>query len=621
MSTTSRRAEFFTLEASEYLSDLEPLANAHDRPDAERLVRGARALRGAALMAGLGTYARTAAGLEAIARQVRDHALAWEPNAREAWIEGLATLRALMTRAASWEAADDRQALALAERLDQVLSGRPARSTAPAPAALTPGVRAFIARESALIAGSLEQASRALAPVPPTAALSAVLERMQSLRGLGASAELSPLPELLDAMEVVTRTLLSDVPPPPNVAAVFGDAAHALAAMARAVADSGRIVPPPELDGIAKRLLESYAAEQDVVPIATLAPTGVDPILHRGTPPQPSPESVPVPVELVSVGDHLLLVADALSRPATPAARDLRLFVLHRTLSAMPSRSATGRFLSPLADAITTAISRRIAIERPEAFVAMLRGSGRFLVEGASVTDHAALANRRDAIATSLVMVSLGAPAGGIDTTPPGRSVASPSAAETHAEEQLVAPTDAQVEPVPLEDAAEVVPIASLVVDEPFEVVPIESLAADEAFEVVPIESLAPDETFDVVPIESLAPDDTAVVSIESLAPDPVISIPDTAPGDPSRLERAFADRRGRGTASSAEAPSLSGLIGAEIVPIATLIYRGASALARAAEVRIEIHAVLAEPSVSLDTLRPYIHELLDLVPLARDAA
>jgi hypothetical protein len=110
-------------------------------------------------------------------------------------------------------------------------------------------------------------------------------------------------------------------------------------------------------------------------------------------------------------------------------------------------------------------------------------------------------------------------------------------------------------------------------------------------------------------------------VSIESLAPDPVISIPDTAPGDPSRLERAFADRRGRGTASSAEAPSLSGLIGAEIVPIATLIYRGASALARAAEVRIEIHAVLAEPSVSLDTLRPYIHELLDLVPLARDAA
>ena len=216
MSSAPRRAEFFALEANEYLADLEPLAAARDRPDAERLVRGARALRGAALMAGLGTYARAAAGLEALARQVRDHALAWDPHAREAWTEGLAALRALVLRAPSWEANDDRQALALAERFEQVMTGRPARATAPAPAALTPGVRAFIARESALIAGSLEQASRALAPIPPATALAGVLERMQSLRGLGASAELSPLPELLDAMEVATRALLSDAPAPPN---------------------------------------------------------------------------------------------------------------------------------------------------------------------------------------------------------------------------------------------------------------------------------------------------------------------------------------------------------------------------------------------------------------------
>ena len=259
MSNATRRAEFFALEANEYLADLDQLATARDRPDAERLVRGARALRGAALMAGLGTYARAAAGLEAIARQVRDHAIAWEPNARDAWTDGLATLRALVLRASSWEAADDRQALTLAERFEQVIHGRPARPATPPPAALTPGVRAFIARESALIAGSFEQASRALAPVPPAAALGAVLERLQSLRGLGASAELTPLPELLDAMEVATRALLADAPAPPNVAAVFADAAHALSAMARSVADAGRISAPPELDAIARRLLESYA--------------------------------------------------------------------------------------------------------------------------------------------------------------------------------------------------------------------------------------------------------------------------------------------------------------------------------------------------------------------------
>ena len=148
---------------------------------------------------------------------------------------------------------------------------------------------------------------------------------MQSLRGLGASAELSPLPELLDAMEVATRTLLADVPAPPNVASVFADAAHALAAMARSVADAGQITPPPELESVAQRLLESYATESDVVPIAALAPAGVESIVQRGTPPSAMPEADPVPVELVSVGDHLLLVADALARPASPAARDLAL--------------------------------------------------------------------------------------------------------------------------------------------------------------------------------------------------------------------------------------------------------------------------------------------------------
>ncbi|MES2124137.1 MAG: hypothetical protein V4503_05560, partial [Gemmatimonadota bacterium] len=177
MSSAARRAEFFALEAGEYLADLAPLVNTRELPDAERLVRGARALRGAALMAGLGTFARAAASLEGIARQVRDHALAWEPDAREAWSDGLSTLRGLVPRATAWGGDDDRQALALVDRLERFTgagTGRPVASAAPS-TALTAGVRAFIARESALIAGSFAQAARALAPTPPPAALSAVL--------------------------------------------------------------------------------------------------------------------------------------------------------------------------------------------------------------------------------------------------------------------------------------------------------------------------------------------------------------------------------------------------------------------------------------------------------------
>ena len=568
MSSAPRRAEFFALEANEYLADLEPLAQARERPDAERLVRGARALRGAALMAGLGTYARAAAGLEAIARQVRDHALPWDPGVREAWVDGLGALRTLVSHAGQWDAADDRQALALSERFEQVMTGKPARAATPAPAALTPGVRAFIARESALIAGSLEEASRALAPILPATALAAVLERMQSLRGLGASAELSPLPELLDAMEVATRALLSEAPVPPNVATVFADAAHALAAIARSVADAGQIVvAPAELESIARRLLEAYASESDVVSIIALAPNGVDAILREGTPPAGPPAADPVPVELVSVGDHLLMVADALTRPTSPAARDLRLFVLHRTLAAMPSRSATGRFLAPLAEAISAAIRNRVAAERPDAFVAMVRGCGRFLVDAGGTPDVAAFTRRRDAIATSLVMVGRGAPAGGF-------------------EPKVVAP--APVEPI------------------------------------VDIASLAPtDAEDDVVEIASLAPEyPTDIVSIESLAPDPrTPTIPAEAPGSPSRLERAFGTRGALTLASRDITPTVGGLIGAEIVPVTTLLYRGSSALSRAEEVRTEIQAMLAAPGVSVELLRPHIHELLDLVPLARDAA
>jgi hypothetical protein len=557
-------------------------------------------------MAGLGTYARAAAGLEAIGRQVRDHALAWEPAARDAWLEGLSTLRGLVSRAGSWEAADDRQALLLADRFEQVLTGRPARPTVPEPAPLTAGVRAFIARESALIAGSFEQASRALAPVPPAAALAAVLERLQSLRGLGGSAELSPLPELLDAMEVATRTLLADVPAPPNVASVFADAAHALAAMARSVADAGRITPPPELESVARRLLESYATENDVVPIAAFAPAGMESIAQRGTPPSAMPEADPVPVELVSVGDHLLLVADALARPTSAAARDLKLFVLHRTIAAMPSRSATGRFLTPLANAITTAIGHNVAAERPDAFVAMLRGCGRFLVDAGSMNDRIALVNRRDAIATSLTMVGRGAPAGAFELQRPIAPTPDFISGEVGRTEPVVAPL-----PTPVAEEA-IVDIASLAPDP----VPDDAVPADDDA-IVGIETLAPD-VFDVVPIESLAPDaELAADSVRTTMP----VIPGEAPGRASRLELAFSRRRTLHPDTDAPAPTLSGLIGAEIVPIASLLYRGTSALARADEVRTEIYIILADPAVSLERLKPHIHELLDLVPLARGAA
>jgi hypothetical protein len=613
VSSAARRAEFFALEAREYLADLDPAA-AGEHPELERLVRGARALRGAALMAGLGTFARAAAGLEALARQVRDHATPWAPGPRAAWLDGLQTLRDLTERASAWEAVDDRAALALADRIERATSGGGVKMTVPATPALTPGVRAFIARESAMIAGSLEEAARALAPVPPQAALAAVLERMRALRGLGGSAELSPLPELLDAMEMATRTLLSDVPPPPDVATLFADGAHVLAAMARSMNDEGRVEQPRELAALADGLLASYAGERDVVPIGALAPDGGESLLRRGTPPLLAGDATPVALELVGVGDHLLETAEQLQRSPSSAAADLRLFVLHRTLATMPPKSPTGRFLAPLAQALTAAIGAGLARGDRDRFVGLLRDAGGFLSDAGNAPAGTERLGARDRLAATILGAAFHA-------TPDGSPAVTPAL--------LANPWQPPALDIP---APPVVPVVTFLPDEPPRVA-IESLAPDEA-PIVSIESLAPDEA-PIVSIESLAPDEAPMISIEALAPDdapivameslafdtPAPTIPAHAPGTPGRLERGYRSLALVMAQRGTDTPSLDELLGHDVLPIEQLLYRGPAALHRAAQVREDINGLLSEPTVSLDRLRPYIQELLDLVPLARDAA
>jgi chemotaxis protein histidine kinase CheA len=596
VSGAHRRAEFFVLEATEYLAELEQLVASVDSPDLERMVRGARALRGAALMAGLGTFARASAALEGLARQVRDHALGWEPDARAGWREGIQTLRGLVSRAGGWEAADDRHALLLADRVERITKGetgptaptaQPGAATAPAATGLTPGVRAFIARESALIAGSLQEAARALAPMEPPLALGGVLERLRSLRGLGGSVELTPLPELLDAMEVTTRCLLRTEPAPPDVAAVFADAADALASMAQSIADQGRVTVPAGLDRIARRLLDGFASQTDVVSITSLAPAGEPSIVRQGNRPTPAAVGDPVPIELVGVGDHLLHQADALATGRSPAARDLRLFVLHQTLTTMPATSRTGHFLAPLSRAIARTIGSGRAHADPDAFGTLLRDCGQFLVDHGGDNSLTDLVARRDAFATAL----------GDDDAEP-MTVPVPVSDATELESAAILPIAALAPDDAERDEAAILPIAALSPDD---------TEPDEAA-IVPIAALAPDDAerdeAAIVPIASLAPDDTerdeaAIVSIAALAPDA-----------PSRLERAY--RR------LAELESRTSLPTADIT---TLLYRGERALIRADEIRAELAGLLSGTSVDLMLLRPLVEELLDLVPLARDAA
>src|SRR5438128_599975 len=180
-------SDFFALEAGEYLERLDGLLAAGDSPNADELVRLARALRGSALMANHHAIARTAAALESLARAVREGRRAWDPQTKQLAVRGVDDLKIFVRRAPAWSDGDTAKAEALAQELEQ-LAGRPSAQVRAAEAlGLDAGARAFVAREGAAIASALDRAAQALR-VNPLASdpLQHVLRALQPLRGLAA---------------------------------------------------------------------------------------------------------------------------------------------------------------------------------------------------------------------------------------------------------------------------------------------------------------------------------------------------------------------------------------------------------------------------------------------------
>src|SRR5712664_796909 len=195
-------SDFFALEAGEYLERLDGLLAKGDNPGADEIVRLARALRGSALMASQPAIARTAAGLEALARAVREGRRAWDPQIQQLAIRGVDDLKVFVRQAASWTDADTAKAEALARELEQ-FAGRPsAQIRAVEALGLDAGARAFVAREGAAIAGARERAAQALRANPQARdPLLHVMRALQPRPVLPAVADLPPLPALLEGIE------------------------------------------------------------------------------------------------------------------------------------------------------------------------------------------------------------------------------------------------------------------------------------------------------------------------------------------------------------------------------------------------------------------------------------
>ena len=437
-------SDFFALEAGEYLERLDGLLAASDSPNADELVRLARALRGSALMANHHAIARTAAALEALARAVREGRRAWDAQTKQLAVRGVDDLKIFVRRAPAWSDADTAKAEALAQELEQ-LAGRPSAQVRAAEAlGLDAGARAFVAREGAAIASTLDRAAQALRANPLAHdPLQHVLRALQPLRGLAAVNDLPPLPDLLEGIErAIAELSRAGIDPPAHVSELFQAGATAIARAAREVAERGRPDPEgPDFRQFAAQLVRFMESEPDVVSIGTLYYSDSGPhIVSRGIP--AARPSTLGRLELVSHGDHLRQAADSLERAPSATQRELRAHTLGTTFRALANAGggALADRVAQFAVAAREAVASGVAVTSPAAIAAELRRAGDVLARSGG-GDEEALAAELDAITTAIRAVKPGAPA------PLPRPVASPHAPPPPSPPQPPAPR--AEEPVP----------------------------------------------------------------------------------------------------------------------------------------------------------------------------
>jgi hypothetical protein len=570
-------SDFFALEAGECLDRLETIVGRPDGPPAEEFLRTARVLRGSALMAGQQPIARAAAGLEALARAYRDGRRGWDPATREQVVQAVEEFRLLVRRVREWGEADAARTVRLGLSLESLAgrsNGEPSRRDEHG--GLNTGVRAFVAREGALIASALDRAARALRASPADREpLYTVIRRMQSLRGLAELSELVPLPEILDGIELAVGDLTRLFAPPPEVDEVMAAGSLALTRISRDIAEHGRPeAESEEASRFTELLLRAFAVERDVVPIESLYyaddPAPLTPPISQPQFAAPAPLG---PLELVSHGEHLCQSADLITNSRSPVERDLRLYHLLGTLRAAgsPGSDPVASALVVFARSAREALAAGVAARATPALVSCLREAGELLRAVADADDRMLISRRiLDAAyrLDGLRMAEAGPP-----PLPPPTSPA-PAGAELR-----------------------VVPIESLLYEET-PIVPIESLAYDPP----PAAGAAAVGATEPVPIESLAPAGGLEGSFRTYD-----RLRRERPSESPSLEALV------GRALAATSPADEGTVTLEI---GTLVYRGRAALERAAAVRQQLADELARNG-GMDAIQPLLQELLDLVPLA----
>ena len=572
MAQPTPKLDFFVLEASDYLERLDVIAQtrAGVAPGGEEFVRLARAFRGSALMAGEQVMARAAQGLEAAARAVRDGRLGWDERVRAEVVRAVDDCKVLLRRVKSPDPGDSQRAESIGSGLERMV-GQPAPAARAQPGGLDAGGRAFVAREAATIASTLDRVSRALSVDPLSRdALSGVAPAMSQLRGVAILADLPPLADTLAAVDWAVKSVhAARSPVEKEAAAAFDAAAKALARAAREVVETGRPTPEsPEARAFAASLLRAFVRVGDPVPIELLAPAdATDGVVTAGRPPETEGSSPSV--EFVSQGEFLSAAATELGRASSAVQRDLRLFAIGASLRPLieSGGSPLTRALAAFAEAGWWSIGTGAAAAEPERFVEVVSDAAATLRSAGGGADEPRLARLLSAHASRLLMRLPYPPPAPAPVPAVAPQPAAPvAAAEAQPTRRATAPRRLPAL-LPQEGgglAASWAMLEALIDRQGLSQRPLEELLGIEAAAVTPAPpaaaALAPE--LPIVPIESLAPAEPAIVPIESL------------------------------------------------------LYDGAGAQRRVVEIRVELDELLAGPGAAQPRIRDLLGEVFDLVDI-----
>ncbi|MDH5642873.1 MAG: Hpt domain-containing protein [Gemmatimonadota bacterium] len=511
MTQSMGMADFFAMEAGEYLERLDSLTNSAQAPDFSELHRLARALRGSALMAKQQQIAEVAGGVEQLAKSVRESRLAWDQNVQHLLIRAIDDLKILVRGSRDWNAELGAKAANILAEIHRTV-GDPVQATPVQRAHESveqgpdAGTRAFIAREGASVGSALDHAAKTLARNPDAVqALDSVMRATQPLRGIASLSDLPPLPDLLEGIERAIQELSRRSGPTPNIQDVFEAAARAVSKASQEISVGGQADPDSnEAREFATQLGALLGMSPDLVPIDTLFHDDQGPhVVEQG-------QAVGEPLgnlELVSLGEHLKQVASDLEQAVSIVQRQLRSCTLVPTLRQL---SSSGGEAVRFSGAVQYAVAQGVAMQSTQKFAELIRHAGNAMStsQGGNVLNQA-----------------FGQAAQGLL-----QLAGSPSGAQAHQPQPTAPAPIAPVQAAPAPPAAAPTPPAAAPVQAPPE--------------LPTLPPLTPPMTPAAAPA-AIAPPQAAPAFIQPTPPPAVPTIPLTPPEMPVPQERAAADAGG----------------------------------------------------------------------------